>query len=108
MVKHSAAKAAMVNMTIGLAQHMTGPGITTNRVSPGVTLADGMRRMSEDGAAPRTRHIAYRGQSALSAGERGEDRAVEGPAVHCGVGDGLVDGVESEGADPVEIKIERT
>lgn len=50
MVEYSAAKAAVVNMTTSLAQHLTGSGITANTVSPGVILTDGMRLMFEQRA----------------------------------------------------------
>ncbi|MEU5927221.1 SDR family NAD(P)-dependent oxidoreductase [Streptomyces antimycoticus] len=53
MVEYSAAKAAVVNMTTSLAQHLAGSGITANTVSPGVIVTDGMRQMFEDGAAAR-------------------------------------------------------
>ncbi|MEU1941565.1 SDR family NAD(P)-dependent oxidoreductase [Streptomyces sp. NPDC059474] len=55
MVEYSAAKAAVVNMTTSLAQHLAGSGITANTVSPGVIVTDGMRRMFEEGAAARGR-----------------------------------------------------
>ncbi len=51
MVDYSAAKAAVVNMTTSLAQHLTGSGVTANTVSPGVILTEGMRRMFQDRAA---------------------------------------------------------
>lgn len=51
MVDYSAAKAAVVNMTTGLARHLAGSGITANTVSPGVVVTDGMRRMFEERAA---------------------------------------------------------
>ncbi|MGA8117258.1 MAG: SDR family oxidoreductase [Actinocatenispora sp.] len=51
MVEYSAAKAAVVNMTTGLARHLAGSGITANTVSPGVIATEGMRRMFEDRAA---------------------------------------------------------
>ncbi|WP_166352272.1 SDR family NAD(P)-dependent oxidoreductase [Phytoactinopolyspora limicola] len=38
MVEYSAAKAAVVNMTTSLAQHLSGTGVTANCVSPGVIL----------------------------------------------------------------------
>ncbi|MBI0292956.1 SDR family oxidoreductase [Streptomyces sp. PRKS01-29] len=53
MVEYSAAKAAVVNMTTSLAQHLAGSGITANTVSPGVIVTDSMRQMFEDGAAAR-------------------------------------------------------
>ncbi|WP_431041183.1 SDR family NAD(P)-dependent oxidoreductase [Streptomyces sp. P1-3] len=53
MVDYSAAKAAVVNMTTSLAQHLAGSGITANTVSPGVIVTDGMRRMFQDGAPAR-------------------------------------------------------
>lgn len=55
MVDYSAAKAAVVNMTTGLARHLAGSGITANTVSPGVIVTEGMRRMFEDRAAARGR-----------------------------------------------------
>jgi NAD(P)-dependent dehydrogenase (short-subunit alcohol dehydrogenase family) len=51
MVDYSAAKAAVVNMTTSLAQHLTGSGVTANTVSPGVIVTEGMRRMFQDRAA---------------------------------------------------------
>lgn len=45
MVTYSAAKAAVVSMTVSLAQHLAGSGVTANAVSPGVIVTDGMRRM---------------------------------------------------------------
>lgn len=51
MVDYSAAKAAVVNMTTSLAQHLAGSGITANTVSPGVIETDGLRRMFEHRAA---------------------------------------------------------
>jgi 3-oxoacyl-[acyl-carrier protein] reductase len=51
MVEYSAAKAAVVNMTTGLARHLTGSGITANTVSPGVIVTEGMQQMFEDRAA---------------------------------------------------------
>jgi NAD(P)-dependent dehydrogenase (short-subunit alcohol dehydrogenase family) len=47
MVDYSAAKAALVNLTVSLAQHLSGTGVTANTVSPGVILTDGVRRMIE-------------------------------------------------------------
>jgi 3-oxoacyl-[acyl-carrier protein] reductase len=55
MVDYSAAKAAVVNMTTGLARHLSGSGITANTVSPGVIVTEGMRRMFEDRAAAQGR-----------------------------------------------------
>lgn len=55
MVEYSAAKAAVVNMTTGLAGHLAGTGITANTVSPGVIVTEGMRRMFEDRAAAQGR-----------------------------------------------------
>lgn len=55
MVDYSAAKAAVVNMTTGLARHLAGSGITANTVSPGVIVTAGMRRMFEDRAAAQGR-----------------------------------------------------
>lgn len=45
MVDYSAAKAAVLNLTVSLAQHLAGTGVTANIVSPGVILTDGVRRM---------------------------------------------------------------
>ncbi len=45
MVEYSAAKAAVVNLTVGLAQHLAGTGVTANCVTPGVIATDGLRRM---------------------------------------------------------------
>ncbi|ADD44351.1 SDR family NAD(P)-dependent oxidoreductase [Stackebrandtia nassauensis] len=51
MVEYSAAKAAVVNLTTSLAQHLAGSGVTANCVSPGVILTDSARRMFETRAA---------------------------------------------------------
>ncbi|MCX4674542.1 SDR family NAD(P)-dependent oxidoreductase [Streptomyces sp. NBC_01433] len=51
MVEYSAAKAAVVNMTTSLAQHLAGTGVTANTVSPGVIATAGLRQMFEDRAA---------------------------------------------------------
>lgn len=51
MVDYSAAKAAVVNMTTGLARHLAGTGVTANTVSPGVIVTPSLRRMFEDRAA---------------------------------------------------------
>ncbi|GGF16910.1 SDR family NAD(P)-dependent oxidoreductase [Williamsia phyllosphaerae] len=45
MVEYSAAKAAVVNMTVSLSQHLAGSGVTANCVSPGVILTPSMRSM---------------------------------------------------------------
>lgn len=47
MVDYSAAKAALVNLTVSLAQHLAGTGVTANTVSPGVILTEGVERMIE-------------------------------------------------------------
>jgi 3-oxoacyl-[acyl-carrier protein] reductase len=59
MVDYSAAKAAVVNMTTGLARHLAGSGITANTVSPGVIVTEGMRRMFEDRAAAQGRPASW-------------------------------------------------
>lgn len=59
MVDYSAAKAAVVNMTTGLARHLAGSGITANTVSPGVIVTTGMRRMFEDRAEARGRSAPW-------------------------------------------------
>lgn len=53
MVEYSAAKAAVVNLTGGLAQHLAGTGVTANVVSPGVIATVGFAAMlgDEDRAA---------------------------------------------------------
>lgn len=51
MVEYSAAKAGVVNMTITLAQHLAGSGVTANCVSPGVILTPSLQRMFSDRAA---------------------------------------------------------
>lgn len=45
MVEYSAAKAAVLNLTVSLAQHLAGSGITVTCVTPGVIATDGLRRM---------------------------------------------------------------
>ncbi|KAJ1684563.1 hypothetical protein LUZ63_020318 [Rhynchospora breviuscula] len=53
MVEYSAAKAAVVNLTNGLARHLAGTGVTANVVSPGVIATEGLAAMlgDEDRAA---------------------------------------------------------
>lgn len=51
MVQYSAAKAAVLNMTVSLSGHLAGTGITANMVSPGVIASSGLRRMFEARAA---------------------------------------------------------
>ncbi|HZE37364.1 MAG TPA: SDR family oxidoreductase [Stackebrandtia sp.] len=53
MVDYSAAKAAVVNLTTGLASHLSGSGVTANTVSPGVIVTESMRRMFTDSAPSR-------------------------------------------------------
>jgi 3-oxoacyl-[acyl-carrier protein] reductase len=45
MVEYSTAKAALGNLTVSLAQHLAGTGVTANAISPGVILTPGLRRM---------------------------------------------------------------
>jgi NAD(P)-dependent dehydrogenase (short-subunit alcohol dehydrogenase family) len=59
MVDYSAAKAAVVNITTSLAQHLSGSGITANTVSPGVIVTDGMQRMFEQRAAQQGRQATW-------------------------------------------------
>jgi len=59
MVDFSAAKAAVVNLTTSLAQHLTGSGITANTVSPGVIVTEGMRRMFQQRAARQGRQASW-------------------------------------------------
>lgn len=59
MVDYSAAKAAVVNLTTGLARHLAGSGVTANTVSPGVIVTAGMRRMFEDRAAAEGRPASW-------------------------------------------------
>lgn len=51
MTEYSAAKAAVVNLTVNLAQQLAGSGVTANTISPGVILTPGMREMFEQRAA---------------------------------------------------------
>jgi 3-oxoacyl-[acyl-carrier protein] reductase len=48
-----AAKAALVNMSVGLAKQLAGTGITVNTVSPGVVATDEVRAMFRRLAAKR-------------------------------------------------------
>lgn len=50
MIDYSTAKAAVTNLTGGLAQHLAGSGITANTISPGVILTPGMQQMFRDRA----------------------------------------------------------
>lgn len=59
MVEYSAAKAAVVNMTTSLAQHLGGSGVTANTVSPGVIVTEGMRRMFERRTAERAEAVSW-------------------------------------------------
>ncbi|MCK9895829.1 SDR family NAD(P)-dependent oxidoreductase [Frankia sp. AgB32] len=43
---YSAAKAALTNLTVGLAKELAGTGITSNTVSPGPTLTEGFREFA--------------------------------------------------------------
>lgn len=45
MVDYSAAKAGVANLTVSLAQHAAGTGVTANTISPGVILTPGMQEM---------------------------------------------------------------
>lgn len=51
MTDYSAAKAAVVNLTVNLAQQLAGTGVTANTISPGVILTPGMRDMFRRRAA---------------------------------------------------------
>lgn len=51
LVEYSAAKAAVVNMTTSLAQHLAGSGITANCVSPGVISTPTFERMMAERSA---------------------------------------------------------
>jgi len=59
MVDYSAAKAAVVNLTTSLAQHLTATGITANTVSPGVIVTPSMQRMIEQRAAEQGRPLPW-------------------------------------------------
>lgn len=54
MVEYSAAKAAVVNLTVSLAQHLAGSGVTANCVSPGVILTPSLQQMFMDRYPPGT------------------------------------------------------
>jgi 3-oxoacyl-[acyl-carrier protein] reductase len=47
MVDLSATKAAVANLSTGLAEHLAGSGVTVNTVSPGVVLTPSVREMFE-------------------------------------------------------------
>ncbi|MBV8614269.1 MAG: SDR family oxidoreductase [Acetobacteraceae bacterium] len=53
MADYAAAKAAMVNMTVGLAKALAGSGVTVNTVSPGVIHTDGVEAVLREEAARR-------------------------------------------------------
>lgn len=59
MVDYSAAKAAVVNLTTSLAQHLTATGITANTVSPGVIVTPSMQRMFEQRAVEQGRPLPW-------------------------------------------------
>jgi NAD(P)-dependent dehydrogenase (short-subunit alcohol dehydrogenase family) len=59
LVEYSAAKAAVVNMTTGLARHLAGSGITANTVSPGVIVTEGMRTLFEERAVREGRPASW-------------------------------------------------
>ncbi|OIV36324.1 short-chain dehydrogenase [Mangrovactinospora gilvigrisea] len=59
MAAYSAAKAAVLNLTTGLARHLAGTGVTANTVSPGVIVTGSLRQMFADGAAARGRPSAW-------------------------------------------------
>jgi 3-oxoacyl-[acyl-carrier protein] reductase len=50
MVEYSAAKAALVNATVALAQELSGSGVTANTVSPGVIRTPAMEAMFQQRA----------------------------------------------------------
>jgi NAD(P)-dependent dehydrogenase (short-subunit alcohol dehydrogenase family) len=64
MAGYGAAKAALANLTVSLAKHLAGSGVTANIVSPGPTMTEGWREfalsfarsqgMGEDFEAART------------------------------------------------------
>jgi 3-oxoacyl-[acyl-carrier protein] reductase len=51
MADYAAAKAALVNMTVSLAKALSGTGITSNTVSPGLIATEGVERVLAERAA---------------------------------------------------------
>lgn len=43
MPEYAATKAALANLTVSLAKHLAGSGVTANLISPGVIATDGLR-----------------------------------------------------------------
>ncbi len=43
MPHYAAGKAALVNLTVSLAKHLAGTGVTANTVSPGIVATEGLR-----------------------------------------------------------------
>jgi 3-oxoacyl-[acyl-carrier protein] reductase len=53
MPHYSAAKAAVLNLTVSLAKHLSGTGVTANSVSPGIVATAAVRSFYEPIAAKR-------------------------------------------------------